>query len=141
MLLESQGVFEPRACYHLRILTNWHRQMTIGIGPTPQVLAYWASASRDQGRPKGPIHQVILALKECDVTHTVPTNWHIPSLCDTDILRLTNPKEIFGNLRCGLLGWSCSDTVQAMQGSPRGLTTGPRCVSPEHSNTKRVNTE
>ena len=44
MLFESKGIFEPKALYTYRLLCNWHRQTTLGVGPTTQISAYWKAA-------------------------------------------------------------------------------------------------
>ena len=76
MLFQSQGLFEPRALYLFRILTNWYRQVIYNTLDLHTVAAYWRRQKHDYGKVKGPIHLVIVALRACGVTPTEPTVWH-----------------------------------------------------------------
>ena len=40
MLLAGNGLLDPKAHYFHRVLMNWRRQMTIGVGPTKEIQEY-----------------------------------------------------------------------------------------------------
>ena len=58
MLLTPPGLLEPKALYLDRVMLNWCRQVTCGMGPSKDLCLYWTHARSDQGRAKGPIHLV-----------------------------------------------------------------------------------
>ena len=63
MRLAPPGLLEPKALYLYRVMLNWHRQMTCGLGPIKDICLYWTHARADKGRTKGPVHLVTQILK------------------------------------------------------------------------------
>ena len=94
MLLEAKGLFEPKALYYFRVLKNWRRQMTMGVGPTPEITSYWGVALSDPRRTKGPIHLVVRIIAECGAQGS-PTLWAVPRHGVLDILRDEDSVAVF----------------------------------------------
>ena len=86
MLLSAQGLLGPKAYYYFRVLVNWKRQMSVGIGPNVQVCNYWSTLQNDAGRTKGPIHLVYKALQACKILPKSPIVWQLPNGLEIDIL-------------------------------------------------------
>ena len=86
MLFSAQGLLDPKAYYYFRVLTNWKRQMTVGIGPNVHVCNYWNKLSNDTGRTKGPIHLVYNVLKACSIRPKSPVVWQFPNGLEIDIV-------------------------------------------------------